>query len=203
MFIRKNTEEREAGAMKRDKTEYGYINYRKKRQFLMTLFMVLIGVFIYLLGLLLNKWESANIFTVAAILMVLPGAKYLVNFIVFAPYHTPERESYEKLKSLVKDRGRLYSDLVITSPEKVMNLDFLWLEEGCVLGVIGKNPEKLSYVQQYLSGGIRNWAPDYRVKILRNQKELFQELSEQMKRKEKEKTGDFEKAEAYLKSLIV
>lgn len=189
--------------MKRKKTEYGYINYRKKRQFIMTLLMVLIGIAIYFLGRALNKGESANVFTVAAILMVLPGAKYFVNFIVFFPYSTPQEIQYKELKALVGNRGSLYSDLVITSPEKVMDLDFLWFEEGCVLGVLGKNGQELTYIQQYLSKGIRNWASDYRVKIFGSYQELLKELTEQMKHSEKEKTEELEKVEEYIRSLIV
>ena len=145
--------------MKREKTEYGYIDYRKKRQFLMTLLMVLIGIAIYFLGRALNKGESSNVFTVAAILMVLP--------------------------------------------EKVMNLDFLWIEEGCVLGVLGKDGQELAYIQQYLSQNVRNWASDCRVKILGSYQELLKELTEQMKRSEKEKTEDLKKAKEYIRSLIV
>lgn len=189
--------------MKREKTEYGYIDYRKKRQFLMTLLMVLIGIAIYFLGRALNKGESSNVFTVVAILMVLPGAKYFVNFIVFFPYNTPQRAQHEELKALLGNRGSLYSDLVITSPEKVMNLDFLWIEEGCVLGVLGKDGQELAYIQQYLSQNVRNWASDCRVKILGSYQELLKELTEQMKRSEKEKTEDLKKAKEYIRSLIV
>lgn len=189
--------------MKKEKTEYGYINYRKKRQLLMTLFMVLIGLFIFFLGKALNKGESTNVFTVAAILMVLPGAKYFVNFVVLFPYSTPKKAQYEELSALLGNRGSLYSDLVITSPEKVMNLDFLWIEEGCVLGVTGKEGQELSYIQQYLSRGVRNWALEYRVKIFGSYKELFKELKRQTGEPKKEKTKDLEKVEDYIRSLIV
>lgn len=190
---------------KREKTEYGYIDYRKKRQLFMTVLMVIIGILIYILGCALNKGENTNVFTVAAILMVLPGAKYLVNFVVLFPFHTPAKEEYEKLKAFEKEGTCLYSDLVITSPEKVMNLDFLLLKEGCVMGVIGKKSQELPYIQKYLSTGVRNWGTNYRVKIYGNYKELLKGVEEAGFKKETaiKDEKEFLSVEAYLKSLIV
>ena len=187
----------------RNKTDYGYIDYRKKRQLFMTAIMVLIGIAIYFLGCALNKGESTNIFTVVAILMVLPGAKYFVNFIVLFPYQTPEKEKYQELTKLLEFRGELYSDLVITSPEKIMNLDFLWLEEGCVFGVLGKKGQDLSYIQNYVSQGVKNWTSNYKVKIYAEYKEFYEELKKEQNHSAKEPSNELEKARDYLKSLIV
>lgn len=188
-----------------ERTEYGYISCRKRHQLLMTLLMVVIGIIIFILGCALNKGESTNVFTVAAILMVLPGAKFLVSFIVVFPYHTPDKKQYEELKSSLSVEGRVYSDLVITSTEKVMNLDFLIITEGCVLGVLGKKRQELSYIQKYLVQGVRNWAPDYRIKIYGEYQELLKAVRELKKREAvdtKVKEKELSDVEAYLKSLI-
>ena len=53
--------------MKKQKTErgqYGYLKARKQKALVGTFVMVLIGVAIFVLGLLLNKMEVTNIFTV-------------------------------------------------------------------------------------------------------------------------------------------
>ena len=53
-----------------ERCNYGRINYEKRRLLLGALLMVAIGVAVFVLGLLLNKFEKRNIFTVAAVCMV-------------------------------------------------------------------------------------------------------------------------------------
>ena len=63
----------------------GYIDAQKKSRIMKTLLYVLIGIAIFVLGLCLNKFEKSNIFTVIAVLMVLPAAKALISVIVLLP----------------------------------------------------------------------------------------------------------------------
>ena len=72
--------------MKVQRGEFGYIRTRKRRALTGTLLMAVIGIAVFVVGLLLNKMSNRNIFTVIAILFVLPGAKNLVALIVTFPY---------------------------------------------------------------------------------------------------------------------
>lgn len=105
-----------------EKGSFEYINKKKKRKIIMVIAIIVIALAIFGVGLLLNKMSRANIFTVLAILCVLPWAKQLVALIVLFPYHSVSRERYEKAKECVQANGlpdvKLYTDLVITSPEK-------------------------------------------------------------------------------------
>ena len=157
--------------------EFGYINARKKRAILSTLFMALIGIAIFVIGLFLNKMSNRNIFTVLAILFVLPGARFLVGYIVMFPYHSVVRERYEKVKEALTENTQLYTDLVITSSEKVMHLDFVVVGNGQVVGLLGEGKQELSYVRSYVTKGVHNWGPDYKVKIVDNEKTFLGEVS--------------------------
>ena len=64
------------------KGNYGYITYKKKTSLGMALLMVLIGLGIFVVGLLLNKMSGRNVFSIFGMLMVLPMAKYLTTYIV-------------------------------------------------------------------------------------------------------------------------
>lgn len=66
-----------------DKCQYGYIKDRKKISWLWLAACIVIGVAIFLAGYMLNH-NRANVFTVVAILMVLPAAKRVVNLVVLA-----------------------------------------------------------------------------------------------------------------------
>lgn len=116
--------------VKVQKMEYGYIRQKKRSLLLQTLGIVGIGLAVFLLGLLLNKGELANIFTVAAVLFVIPAARYLTVLILIYPYHTPERAEYEAVAEAADGHGLLLSDLVFTSTERAMHLDYMVLAGG-------------------------------------------------------------------------
>ncbi len=68
--------------MKIQKGDCGYISNRKKKALMGVLLMAAAGLAVFIAGLLLNKMSNRNIFSVIAVLFVLPGAKYLVRFIL-------------------------------------------------------------------------------------------------------------------------
>lgn len=187
--------------MKVKKGELGYIDGRKKRALVGVLSMAGIGVNIFLLGLFLNKMSSRNIFTVIAVLFVLPWARHLVSLIVMFPYHSVSAERYEKVREKLAPGAVLYADLVITSPEKVMHLDFAVVGNGQVLALLGEGRQELSYVKKYLTEGVRNWGDGYAVKITESEKAFLADVSAMA---EKDMDGEEEaKVRSYLTSLIV
>ncbi len=187
--------------MKAGKGELGYIDGRKKRALLGVLSMAAIGVAIFLLGLFLNKMSNRNIFTIFAVLFALPGAKYMVALIVMLPYHSASGERYEKVRERLASGAVLYADMVITSPEKVMHLDFAVVGNGQVLALLGEGKQELSYVKKYLTDGVRNWGSGYAVKIVESEKAFLADVSAMA-----EKDVDEEeeaRVRSYLVSLIV
>ena len=87
---------------KLEKGSYGYLKSKKKDALVHTLLMTGIGVAIFIVGLLLNKMEVANIFTILAFLMVLPAAKALVTVIVLFPYASISQEKKSRHRDLGK-----------------------------------------------------------------------------------------------------
>ncbi len=187
--------------MKVQRGDFGYIKAKKKKSLTGTLCMAAIGVAIFLTGLFLNKMSNRNIFTVIAILFVLPGAKFLVAYIVTFPYHSVSTERYDRVKKVLPKKMVLYTDLVITSPEKVMNLDFVAIGNGQVVGVTAEKEKELSYIRNYLTKGVQNWGNGYKVKIVDSEKLFISEL-ERVEicevDEEEEKT-----VKSYITSLIV
>ena len=138
------------------KFDHGYINKRKRQLLLTTLLIILCGAAVFVLGLLLNKMETGNIFTIVAVLFSLPMARYLTVFIVMFPYSSPSKEDYNKVCEKVGDRGLVLSDLVFTSKETPMHVDFAVLTGGHAY-LYAKEPkntkekDRLSKVEKYLN----------------------------------------------------
>lgn len=163
-------------ALKAKKGEFGYLSRRKKRVIFWLVLLIGMAVAIYLSGLLLNKMSNRNVFTVISVLFALPIAKQFVALIVLFPYHSVSRESYQKATDHLPEGMELMTDLVITSSEHVMHLDFLAVGQNQVIGVLGEGKQQLSEVRAYLSKGVHNWGSEYKVKIVSSEKLFYQEL---------------------------
>lgn len=188
-------------ALKVKKGEFGYLNKRKKEAVIWIILLAAIALAIYIVGLLLNKMSNRNVFTIIAILFALPIAKQLVAVIVLFPYHSVGQERYQKAADHLPEKMELMADLVITSTEHVMHLDFLVLGQNQVIGLLGDGKQQLSEVRSYLKNGVQNWGSDYKVKIVDSEKLFFQEL--QTIPKADPDPEEEEKVRIYLRSLIV
>lgn len=162
--------------MKAKKGEFGYLSRRKKRVVFWLILLMFLAVAIYLSGLILNKMSNRNVFTVIAVLFALPIAKQLVALIVLFPYHSVTQESYRNVADHLPEGMELMADLVITSSEHVMHLDFVAIGQNQVIGLLGEGKQQLSEVRTYLSKGVHNWGSDYKVKIVGSEKLFTQEL---------------------------
>lgn len=149
-----------------DKGTHGYIKYKKKKQLRDTIIIALVIVGIFIVGYLLNDNSKNNVFTILAILLVLPGAKILTSYIVVAPYRSMEDEKYEQVCKVLSPSVTLLSDLIITSPDKVMNLDCVVIDDRHVIALQGKEGQDTSYIQSYLSRTIKNQGYNCEVKVL-------------------------------------
>lgn len=187
--------------MKVSKGQHGYINHRKKAQLTKTLIMFLVAAAIFVLGLALNNWEKSNVFTIVAALAVLPAAKMLVNFIVLAPYHSVSDETYQKLKSDTAKEDIVYSDIVMTSEEKVMNLAMLVVTGDQAYGLIGRKKENRAYIETYLNKGFQARCYDVKFKILEDEKEFIRQVKNAKRIDMEESKQDAWKE--YLESLMV
>lgn len=182
--------------------DYGYIKAKKIWQFTMMLLMAAIGFLIYGAGYAVNDWKPSKVCLMLAILMVLPGAKFFVGLAVVFPYKSPDRKDYEHWRAKTEPLGgRFWSDLVITSTEKVMNLDFLYVGNESVIALVGKEGQNVGYIQTYLSKGVRNRADRYTIKVCSSKKE-FGRMLEGVRQRDTDMAQE-EEVVSYLASLIV
>ena len=119
---------------KYDKFEKGYLTYRKNRLFLNIALNVLAAVIIFIAGLLLNKMQPRNIFSVLALLFVLPVGRSLATYFILLPYKEIKGNLLFRAEENIKDKGILLYSPVFTSAENVMHLDLIAVFKGRILG---------------------------------------------------------------------
>lgn len=188
--------------MKRiERCEYGHIRAEKRKNLLGAVLMVVIGVIIFVLGLCLNKFDKANIFTIIAVLFVLPMARYLTTWIVLLPYKTPEEALYLQVKDAMPKGSILFSDYVFTSGERAMGLSFFVLTGNELIGLAARDKEKTEKIKEYLSSGLKKRAIPGKVVVFREKERFITELK---KIPEITRTGEeMQELVEFLRSLAV
>lgn len=153
----------------------GYIKKRKRFQVLYTLLIVLVSLGLFFIGLSVTK-TTKNIMTVIAVLGVLPGAKSLVTVIILLPYHSLEQTKADIFLNHCPEGSETYADLVFSSTERVMHLDFL-----CVLGTecIGYSKETgpVEKIETYFTETMRKRGISVHMKVITKESDFLKRLS--------------------------
>lgn len=157
---------------KPERGEYGYLKQRKQKALAGTFLMVLIGVAIFVTGLLLNKMEVRNLFTVIAVCMVIPAAKYLVSYVVLFPYKPIPAEVKERLASYAKDGDTVLYDEVFTSSEKVMHLDCIYVTGHQIIGYTSRKKDNVQIISEYFKKELKLRGISYAVYIATEEKQI-------------------------------
>lgn len=184
-----------------EKGNPGYIDARKRAQLLKTILLFGIAAAIFVLGLALNHWQKSNVFTIFAALAVLPAAKMLISFIVLAPYHSVPKETYERLIADAKKEDIVFTDIVCTSSEKIMNLSILVIVERKVIGLIGRKKENRVYIERYLRENFKLRNFNAKIHIYEDEAEFIKRMKSLVRTSEENR--ELKGWIAYLKSLMV
>ena len=155
-----------------ERGEFGYLKEKKQKSLTGTFFMVFIGIVIFTTGLLLNKMEVRNLFTVIAVCMVIPAAKYFVSYVVLFPYKPTDGETKERLDSYAKEGDTVLYDVVFTSSEKVMHLDCIYVTGHQIIGYTGRIKDDVPVMQEYLKKELKLRCISYTVYIATEEKQI-------------------------------
>ena len=159
------------------KGTFGYIDSKKRLQLLISLVLFSAVLIIFTTGYILNDKSKASYFTVLAILMVLPAAMMFVNYLILVPFHSISKNNYNEVVSRIKEGDTLYTDFVITSKQKIMYLSYLAISDTNVIGLLGREKEDLSYIENYLSTNIKMRGLPYIVTLFNDENEFLARLS--------------------------
>ena len=135
--------------------EYGYIDERKKRQTAM-LFLWVFLIAVILIAGYIRTGTRLNEATVVGVILVLPAAKTLIRLILLLPYRSGDKEKYEQVKAALKDRGLLYSDLVLTRYEGSMSIYFAVIHGSNVFAFVPSQKCSPDKIKEYLAVSVKS-----------------------------------------------
>lgn len=134
--------------VKPKKYDKNYLSFRKGRLMLNICLNLLAGLAIFLIGLLLNKMQARNIFSVVAVLFILPIARSMAELIILLPYRKCEESDYRKAEAAIEGKGMLLYETVFTSSETPMHLNMIALFHGRILGYEAPKVSKSEKIHQ-------------------------------------------------------
>lgn len=169
-----------------EKGEYGYINKNKLRQLVITLVLLVIVLVIFYTGII-RYHNTKSIFTVLAAVSAIPAAKYAVSYIVMLPYKTGSKELYDRL--IAYGNISLYSDLLISSTEKVINVEFVAVRDNSVFCYVPKEKYDNAKVEKYIKSFLGKECKVSTVKVYKD----FEQFNKGVSALDKNDEGKYDK----------
>lgn len=175
--------------MKTERGAQGYLKQKKRQALFQTLLMTAIGLLIFIAGLMLNKMEPANIFTVAAVLMVIPAAKALTTVIVLFPYQETSQEDRKRMDAYAQKKDTVLYDLVFTSSEMVMHLNQVYVTDHQIIGISMRKRDDIAKAQEYLKKELSARCLSYSVFLTQEENALKKRMELRAKEAPDRKAG--------------
>lgn len=107
---------------KKQKGDYGYLSYQKKKTLFLTLFFFGLVIAIFVTGFVTTK-SRMNVLTVVAVLGCLPACKQAVNCFMVLRKKPCDPERYQRLAEVCGDGLATAYELFITSPKTAYAFD--------------------------------------------------------------------------------
>ena len=156
------------------KGEWGYINSQRIRVMLITLVLYVCAIGLYLIGYL-TLHTNRSIWSILAVLSLLPASKSMVNLIMFLRFRSLDPTAYENYVLANGEAPALY-EVPFTTYEKTYFVDTLMCRNNTVIVCyLGKGSKKVSHdkdmnnLNHHLTSVLKNDGhKDFTVKIFDN-----------------------------------
>ncbi len=176
--LKEDTQEKASEKKKKsdkiDKGNFGYIDYTKKWKSILGFGSLIMVLVIYFTGVI-TYGHNKSLFTVIAIVSMLPTAKFLVGFIIIARFKSSAKNIYEKLIPYCNNKKYAYineewiyeipeeeiapqeectatmlSDLIFTFGDHIMNVDYIIINRGHVFAYSDDKKLDKEYTKDYV-----------------------------------------------------
>ena len=164
----------------KEKGEFGYLNYRKKLNLIKMIVSFAVVAAVLIIGFIVYK-TRANIFTVAAIVLVLPAAKMAVAYFVVLP-HKPADNELEKdeLKEKVESKSGslgVYYDLIFSNSKKPIGTQAVVVSDAAVIALTNENNADKKLFETSLKDFMANDSRSVNVTLYNDEKSFLSRVS--------------------------
>ncbi|MBQ4282607.1 MAG: hypothetical protein IJB96_01610 [Lachnospira sp.] len=115
------------------KGEFGHLDYKKKLNLIIAIIAFAIILAIFIIGWIVNGTRN-NIATVAAIVLVLPAAKFAVAYFVLLPHKSASKELAEKVNSAAEPLGVCF-DLIFSNKKSPIGTQAVVVSDSTIVAL--------------------------------------------------------------------
>ena len=184
-----------------EKGSWGYIEqWKKKKLKTILLWALSIAAFIGIPELVFHS--RYNAFTIGGIVMVLPAAREVVQYISMLKFHSGNKEEYETIETLVhgKDWLILLADMVVACETGHMVLNMAVLCNGNIYGYAPKQRTSIDGIEACLSE-ILSAENSYKRPVVHEAFQEFEEMIMMLAANEPSKPGEIHCISERLKAV--
>lgn len=127
---------------------YLYLKYGQRREIIKTVLMYALALSIYAIGYI-NLHTNKSLFTVIAILGILPASKSAVQMIMFLRFRSLKKEEYEEISRHAGNLDTLY-EMVFTTTEKSYYVPNLVYTNGTLCMLCSQSEEELHKLEKHI-----------------------------------------------------
>lgn len=149
-----------------EKGQCGYLEQRKKIHLIITSVGFLIVFIMLMTGIFVTETRN-NIFTVMAIITVLPVAKFAVTYAMIANHKAPSKERYEELTKHGSNL-LLISECVISCKDKSIYIPFALITDTCIYCYTENEKFDTAYFEENISEFIKSCGDTINVKLIKD-----------------------------------
>ncbi len=130
------------------KGDYGYYSYEKKRRGAIVAFLFGVCMLVFFTGLIMTGTRK-NLFTLIAILGVLPAAKWAVSLIMVFLQKPIDPKVYETTEKIAADLTRGY-ELCVTAYEARISLDAVVVCGNSIAAFSSTAKDKIEFMETHM-----------------------------------------------------
>lgn len=161
-----------------EKGKYGYINKQKLFEIIKTVVMFACAIGLYLIGFLTLK-TNKSLWTIFAVLSVLPAAKCAVSMIMFLRFSSLDKDEYNTVNNASNIPTNY--EYVFTSSEKAYFAKAISCKDNTIIVLSNKNDKKdlSSELKNHLNLALeREGLSGYSLKVYTNTDDYVNRLKE-------------------------
>lgn len=158
------------------KGNYGYLTYEKKITLIKTIFMYVLAIGIFLLGLY-TMHTNKNIWSIIAVLSILPASKSAVRLIMLLRYKSLDKNLFNRIENNKGNINVLY-ELIITTSEKSYYVDAAAYYCGSLILLSHIDNKSIKKLSEHLNNTFGNNGIKSIIKIYDNDDKYIDRLIE-------------------------
>ncbi len=173
--------------MKREKGQFEYLKYQKLLKFFIMLIAYIVVLAVFFVGLAI-KGTRNNPFTVAAILLVLPSAKFTVNFLVLAIHKATPKSLYEYCKQY-EDKTFILYDAVFSNESYPIGCKACLVTEKLIYAYSDEKKASEKLFSESLEKFLANVGIEVKVELVKDEEAFKKKLQHVADSRQKADTG--------------